>query len=151
MLKHTKYKLSHGYFSIILLMFKFLSGKIKQLFSKRSLLLLATSAWCFKHTLNLNSIIIFILFEIEYRSSRLQLFFRIGALKNFANFTGKNQYRSLFLLRLKKETPIQVHSCEICEYFKNTVFTEHLWWLVLFMKINMSYGYKCDLHNSFSA
>ena len=27
-----------------------------------------------------------------------------------------------------KETPTQVFSCEFCEAFKNTFFTEHLWW-----------------------
>ena len=28
---------------------------------------------------------------------------------------------------LKKETLAQVFSCEFCEIFKNTLFTEHLW------------------------
>ena len=36
------------------------------------------------------------------RSSRLQMFFKIGVPKNFSNFAGK-----------------QVFSCEICEIFKN--------------------------------
>ena len=27
---------------------------------------------------------------------------------------------------IKKETPLQVFSCEFCKIFKNTVFTEHL-------------------------
>ena len=27
-----------------------------------------------------------------------------------------------------KETPAEVFSCEFCEAFKNTFFTEHLWW-----------------------
>ena len=44
-------------------------------------------------------------------------------------------YQSLFLLKLqakachfiKKETLAQMFSCEFCEIFKNTFFTEHLW------------------------
>ena len=44
-------------------------------------------------------------------------------------------YQSLFLLKLqaeachfiKKETVAQMFSCEFCEIFKNTFFTEHLW------------------------
>ena len=28
---------------------------------------------------------------------------------------------------IKKETLAQVFSCEFCENFKNTFFTEHLW------------------------
>ena len=59
--------------------------------------------------------------------------------KNFANFTGKHLYWSLFLIQLKaqkacnfikKETSVQVLSREFCEIFKNTSFTEHLWMTV---------------------
>ena len=32
---------------------------------------------------------------------------------------------------IKKETLAQVFSCNFCEIFKNTFFTEHLWWLLL--------------------
>ena len=32
---------------------------------------------------------------------------------------------------IKKETLAQVFSCEFCEIFKNTIFIEHLWWLLL--------------------
>ena len=35
------------------------------------------------------------------RSSRLQMFFKKGVLKNFANFIGKHLCRSLFLLKLQ--------------------------------------------------
>ena len=28
---------------------------------------------------------------------------------------------------IKKETLAQVFSCELCEFLKNTFFTEHLW------------------------
>ena len=46
--------------------------------------------------------------------------------------------RVSFLIKLqacnfnKKETLTQVYSCEFCEIYKNTFFTEHLWWLVLY-------------------
>ena len=44
-----------------------------------------------------------------------------GVLKNFANFTGLKACNCI-----KKETPIQVFSCEIYEISKNTYFEEHL-------------------------
>ena len=52
---------------------------------------------------------------------------QIGALKNFANFTGKLLCWSLFLIKLQlqlyqKETPTQVFFCEIREKFKKTFF-----------------------------
>ena len=65
------------------------------------------------------------------RSSRSRMFFKIGALKNFVNFTGKHLCWSLFFNKvtglqacnfIKKETPMQVFFCEICEIFKNTFF-----------------------------
>ena len=33
---------------------------------------------------------------------------------------------------LKKETLVQVFSCEFCEISKNTYFIKHLWWLLLY-------------------
>ena len=69
------------------------------------------------------------------------LVLKIGVLTNFVNFTGKHLCLSLFLIKLpegseglqlyQKETLTQVLSCEICEIFKNTFFTEHLRWLLL--------------------
>ena len=47
-----------------------------------------------------------------------------GALKHFTKFTGKHLCQSLFI---KKETLAQVFSCEFCEIYKNTFFTEQLW------------------------
>ena len=37
----------------------------------------------------------------HYRSSRAQIFFKIGVLKTFANFTGKHMCWSLFLIKLQ--------------------------------------------------
>ena len=63
------------------------------------------------------------------RGSIKKMFF-----KNFAKFTGKQIYRISFFDKvaiagcnfIKKETPIQMFSCEFCEIFKNTFLPEHL-------------------------
>ena len=47
----------------------------------------------------------------------------VGALENFAKFTGKHLCQSLFFNNfIKKETLAQMFSCEFCEIFKNTFF-----------------------------
>ena len=67
------------------------------------------------------------------RSSRSQMFFNIGVLKYFANFTRKQLCWGLFLIKLQafrplglqyyqKEAPTQVFSCEIMQIFKYTFF-----------------------------
>ena len=66
----------------------------------------------------------------DCRSSRWQIFFRIGVLKNFAIFTRKQLCCSRFVIKLQafrsrtllKETPRQVFSYEYCEIFKNSLF-----------------------------
>ena len=70
------------------------------------------------------------------RSSRLQMFFKIGVLKSFPNFIGKNLFWSLFLKSLQteslqlclKKSLTQVFSCEVYETFKNIFF-----WLLLYI------------------
>ena len=58
-----------------------------------------------------------------YRSSRLQMLFKIGALKNFANVIGKHLWWSPSGLQLYYEkTPTQVFFCRICQIFKNIFF-----------------------------
>ena len=65
-------------------------------------------------------------FYPQRRSIRSQIFFKLGVLKNFGNFTRKHLSWSLFLIKrlqlYEKETPTQVFSCEITEIFKNTFF-----------------------------
>ena len=44
----------------------------------------------------------------------------------------ENNCQSFFLNKVaKKETLAQVLPCKFCEFFNNTFFTEHLWWLLL--------------------
>ena len=71
---------------------------------------------------------------IIFRSSRTQMFFKTGVIGNFAIFTGKHLWWSLFLIKLQalglqlnfhlvpKETSTQVHT---------PFFIEHLRWLLL--------------------
>ena len=104
----------------------------------------------------------------NYRSSHPEVFSR-KCVRNFTNFTGKHLCQSLFFNKvgglawncIKKETLVQVLSYEFCEIFKNTFFTEHLWWLLLklniytlaaisfklfaFSKLNVTCNYKKSL------
>ena len=58
-------------------------------------------------------------------SSRLRMFFQIGVLKSFTNFTGMHLCWSLFLKKLQagsfiKKTPTQVFSCDACNFSYRT-------------------------------
>ena len=61
-------------------------------------------------------------------------FIKIGVRENVAIFIGKQLCWSLYLMRpsilLKRESNV-VSSCEHCHFFKNSFFTELLWWLLL--------------------
>ena len=62
------------------------------------------------------------------------VFYRKVVLKNFAKFTRKHLWRSLFFNKvaglacnlIKKETPEQALSCEFCGIFKYTYSEEQL-------------------------
>ena len=78
-------------------------------------------------------------------SSCLQIFFKIGVLKNFTIFTGKQLCWSLFLVKLqgwrpmtllKRDSNTDVFS-EYCKIFKNSFFIEHLLWLPPNDSLNM--------------
>ena len=63
------------------------------------------------------------------RSKCLQVFFKIGVLKRFANFAGEHLCWRFFLKNLQAEGlqlylkgSTKVFSCEVCEIFKNTFF-----------------------------
>ena len=51
------------------------------------------------------------------------------------NTRAKDSFLKKFII---KESPAKLFSCEFWEIFKNTFFTEHLWWLLLkrFMKFS---------------
>ena len=63
--------------------------------------------------------------------SSSQIFFKIGVLKNLANFTGKHPWlEPLFntvagLKTLLRRHSTRVFSCEICEIFKNIFFLQN--------------------------
>ena len=44
---------------------------------------------------------LYVMFQITEVVGRLQMFFKIGVLKNFGNFTGKIQCQSLFVTELQ--------------------------------------------------
>ena len=73
-----------------------------------------------------------LLLNSRIRSNRLQMFFKIGVLKSFAIFRGKQLCWSLFLIKLQalvlqhylkeKRDPNTCISCEYCKIFKNSFF-----------------------------
>ena len=65
---------------------------------------------------------------VVFSEKVVQMFFKIGALKIFINFTRKQPCWSLFLINFIKITPTQVASWEICKSFKKILFIEHLLW-----------------------
>ena len=71
----------------------------------------------------------------RFRSSPPKVFCKIGVFKIFAKFTGKHFFQSLILNKatgcILKETQTLKFSCELCEIFKNTFFTEHFQRLLL--------------------
>ena len=79
------------------------------------------------------------------RSSPLQMFYKIGVLKNVANFTGKHLCWSLFLIKLqtwicnfnKRRLQHSHFSVKFAKFLRISFLTEHLWWLLL---------YHCKLH-----
>ena len=69
-------------------------------------------------------------------------------LKILENLQENNYVRAFFLNNvagacniIKKEALVQVFSCEFCEIFKNTFFTEHLRWLLLYIE-DLCISYK---------
>ena len=66
------------------------------------------------------------------RSSHRRCYVKKGVFKNFTNFTGKHFVLESLAVKLKasnfikKETPTQIFSCEICEISENTYIQKHL-------------------------
>ena len=50
-----------------------------------------------------------------------------GVQKNYVKFTVQRLYRSLFFNKVTSLMQVSGVSCEVCDIFKNTSFTELLW------------------------
>ena len=57
--------------------------------------------------------------KLQAQKQPWEVFYKKSVLKNFAKFTEKHLWQSLFFNKV-------VFSCELCEIFKNIFFTEHL-------------------------
>ena len=78
------------------------------------------------------------------RSSRLQMFFKIGVLINFAIFTRKQLCWSLFLIklqaiRLQKRLEHMYFPVNIAKFLRTAFVIEHLWCLFLKRTPSLSY------------
>ena len=74
------------------------------------------------------------------RSSRPEVFCKKGVLRNFAKFTGKHLWRSLFFNKVPGLTPATLlakrlwHRCfpvNFVKFLRTPFFIEHLWWLLV--------------------
>ena len=69
----------------------------------------------------------------KYRSSRSQIFLKIGVLKNFANFTEKHLCSSLFLIKLQalRRESNTCFPVKFARFLRAPFFRENLLWLLL--------------------
>ena len=67
-------------------------------------------------------------FTLKRQKQPPEVFVRKGVLRNFPKFTGKYLCQSLFF---KKETVVQVFSCEFCAISKNVFLQNTSWRLLL--------------------
>ena len=79
-----------------------------------------------------------------YRSSRSQVFFKIGVLKYFADFKGKHLCWSPFLTKfltnfIKKTLQCRCFPVKFTKFFRRPFSTEHLWWLLLHVMLSVVY------------
>ena len=79
---------------------------------------------------------------IFYRSSRPEVFYKKGVLRNFVNFTGKHLCQSLFFNKVAGLRPATLlknrlwHRCfpvNFAKFLRTLFFTEYLQWLLLFL------------------
>ena len=77
---------------------------------------------------------------VNFRSSRPEVFCRKGVLKNFAKFSGKHLYQSLFISKvadlrpatlLKKRLQNRCFPVNFVKFLRTAFFIEHCWWLLL--------------------
>ena len=75
------------------------------------------------------------------RSSHFHMLLKIGVLKNFAIFTEKYLYWSLFLITFRPEG--RYFPGNVPKFLRTAFFIDHLWWLLL--NINISWRYNTKL------
>ena len=78
---------------------------------------------------------------LPFRSSRSQMFFKVGVLKSYAIFTGKHLRWSLFLIKfksfrpawnfIKKKLEHRYFPVNIAKILRTAFFIEHFRWLLL--------------------
>ena len=72
---------------------------------------------------------------VTLRSIRCLMFFKINSCyKNFENFAAKHLFSSLFLIKLSATLLKRESRCfpvKFSKFLRASVFTEHLWWLLL--------------------
>ena len=82
------------------------------------------------------------------RSRRLVVFCKKGILENFAKFTGKHLYQSLFFNKVADPRPATFlkkklrHRCfpvNFANFLRTPIFIEHLWWMLLIFQ-NWAYN-----------
>ena len=87
--------------------------------------------WSFRLVCKLN----YLQFGLQkYRSSHSQMYFRIGALKDFAMFTEKHLCWSLYLITVQAWMPVTLlrrDSVKFAKFLRTPIFTEHIQWLLL--------------------
>ena len=89
-----------------------------------------------------------VLIKNRCRSSRSQMFFRIGVLKKFAMFTEKHLCWSLFLIKLQDFRCFPVN---IAKLLRAAFFIEHLQYIFKKTLLNICYNNRChSLYHSFS-
>ena len=93
------------------------------------------------------------------RSSRPEVFCKKGVFRNFAKFTGKHLYQSLFFNKVVGLRPATLlkkrlwHGCfpvNFAKFLRTPFLKEHLWWLLLKWSFS-SYSFwllKCSLGRS---
>ena len=88
--------------------------------------------------------------DSPFRSHRSQMFFKLGALKNVANFTGKHWCWSLFLIKfqasnfIRKILKRKCFPVKFAKFLRTPFFTEHLWLLLLNFRFRLNYFFTID-------
>ena len=97
--------------------------------------------WKISHRLIANGMPVLTPQTVRFRSSCSQMFFKIGVLKNFANFTGRHLYWSPFLIKLqtfcnfiKKRLQQRCLPVKFVKFLRTHSFTEHIRWPLLMLE-----------------